>query len=222
MGLVKTGWTRKSEPRIGVDESGKGDYFGPLVIAGALITPEQEPDLIRLGVRDSKSISDSSIKKTAAELGKILPHTKIAIGPKKYNALHLQMKNVNRILAWGHARAIENLLEKHPVQLAVSDQFGDESLILNALMQKGKNIKLVQRHRGEEDLAVACASILARAEFLLRLEQLSKHFGVNLPKGMSDLTLKAGRQLVNKAGERALEEAAKIHFKTTAKILAEH
>lgn len=220
MGLVKTGWTLKSEPRIGVDESGKGDYFGPLVTAGAVVDPEKEPQLIRLGIRDSKSISDYTIKQMSAELIKIVPYSTVVIGPKKYNQLHLKMNNVNRILAWAHSRAIENLLAQHPVKLAVSDQFGDESLIRNALMRKGKEIKLVQRHRGEEDLAVACASVIARSEFLARLDQLSRQFGMELPKGASDLVIDAGKRLVKKSGIDALEQTAKTHFKTTSKILA--
>jgi len=218
MGLVKTGWTQKSEPRIGADESGKGDYFGPLVIAAALVLPAQEPELIRMGVRDSKAISDIMVGKTAAELEKTLPSTKVVIGPKRYNELHLQMKNVNRLLAWGHARAIENLLEQHPARLAVSDQFGDENLIRDALLQKGKTIKLIQRHRGEDDLAVAAASIIARAEFLARLAQLSAAAGFELPKGASEV-IPAGKKLVAKRGPEALTEFAKLHFKTTGKIL---
>jgi len=219
MGLIKTGWREKSEPRIGIDESGKGDYFGPLVVAGVVISPEQEPQLIRLGIRDSKSISDDAIKKISEELIKIVPYSKVVIGPKRYNELHREMKNVNHILAWAHSRAIENLLEKHPVKLAVADQFGDESLILNALMQKGKGIKLVQRHRGEEDLAVACASVIARAEFLYRLEQLSQEFGIAFPKGVSEQVIEAGKKLVRKAGADSLQNVAKTHFKTTALIM---
>ena len=218
MGLIKTGWMKKPEPRIGVDESGKGDYFGPLVVAGALVEPDEEHQLIRLGVRDSKQISDNSIRQIAGELQKILPHSKVVIGPKRYNELHQKMRNVNRILAWAHARAIENLLEKHHIRLAVSDQFGDESYLLSALLEKGKEIKLLQRAKGEEDLAVASASIIARAEFLSRLEQLSREFGIDLPKGISEQTIEAGKKLVAKSGVEVLEEVAKLHFKTTIKI----
>lgn len=220
MGLIKTGWRPVSEPRIGIDESGKGDYFGPLIIASALITKEQEPQLIKLGVRDSKTISDSSVKQISQKLEKIIPHSKIIISPKKYNELHLKLKNVNLILAWAHARAIENLLEKHPANLAISDQFGDQNYLLNALLEKGKKIKLVQRHHAEEDLAVASASIIARAEFLSRLEKLSKEFGIKFPKGISEQTIIAGKMLVDKMGPKILEETAKIHFKTTNKILS--
>lgn len=219
MGLIKTGWREKSELRIGIDESGKGDYFGPLVVVAAVIDPEKEPQLIRLGVRDSKRISDALVKQIAEELQKIIPFSKVIINPKKYNELHFKMKNVNRILAWAHSRALENLLEKHPVQLAVADQFGDESLIQKALLEKGKQIQLVQRHRGEEDLAVASASVIARAEFLSRLDQFSREFGIELPKGVSEEVISAGKKLVAKKGAQALEEVAKTHFKITQKII---
>ena len=218
-GLIKAGFSPKSETRIGVDESGKGDFFGPLVAAGALVTPEIENQLVRLGVRDSKTISGSSIQAIAAELKKIVPHSKIVINPKKYNELHLKMNNLNRMLAWAHARAIENLLEKHEARLAVSDQFGDENYLKTALMQKGRQVKLVQRHRAEQDLAVAAASIFARAEFLKRMDELSEKAGIILPRGVSEQVIEAGKKLVEKFGVDGLDEFSKTHFKTTQKLI---
>jgi ribonuclease HIII len=218
-GLIRTGFTPKSETRIGVDESGKGDFFGPLVAAGALVTPEVENQLVRLGVRDSKTVSGSSIQAIAAELKNIVPHAKIVINPKKYNELHLKMNNLNSMLAWAHARAIENLLEKHEAKLAVSDQFGDESYLKKALLQKGKSIKLIQRHRAEQDLAVAAASIFARSEFLNKMDELSEKAGIVLPRGVSDAVIEAGKKLVEKFGIDGLDEFAKTHFKTTQKLI---
>ena len=218
-GMISAGFSPKPETRIGVDESGKGDFFGPLVAAGALVAPEIENQLIRLGVRDSKTIAGSSIQAIAAELIKIVPHSKIVINPARYNQLHLEMKNLNRMLAWAHARAIENLLEKHDAKLAVSDQFGDESYLKNALLQKGRQVKLVQRHRAEQDLAVAAASILARAEFLKRMDELSEKAGIVLPRGVSDEVIETGKKLVAKFGITGLDEFAKTHFKTTQKLI---
>lgn len=218
-GLIQAGLSPESETRIGVDESGKGDFFGPLVTAGALVTPEQENQLVRLGVRDSKTISGASILNMARELGKIVPHSKIVINPRKYNELHLKMNNVNRMLAWAHARAIENLLEKHEAGLAVSDQFGDESYLLKALLEKGRQVKLIQRHRAEADLAVACASIFARAEFLKRMDELSEKAGITLPRGASELVIEAGKKLVAKFGINGLDEFAKTHFRTTQQLI---
>jgi len=217
-GLIKTRLSLESEPRIGVDESGKGDFFGPLVAAAALVTPDIESQLIRLGVRDSKTISTTTVENIAAELEKTVPHSKVVINPARYNQLHQEMKNLNRMLAWAHARAIENLLQKHQVRLAVSDQFGDEDYLRKALLEKGKQIKLIQRHRAEQDLAVAAASIIARAEFLKKIDELSKKAGINLPRGASEEVIQAAKKLVAKKGKDALNDFAKTHFKTAAKI----
>ncbi len=144
----------------------------------------------------------------------------VSIGPEKYNELYAKLRNLNRLLAWGHARAIENILERVDCERAVTDQFGDKSLVLDALMKKGRSIELVQQPRAEEDLAVAAASILARAEFLDRLKALSRDAGIELPKGAAPLVEEAGVRLVKASGPDALGSFAKLHFKTTARVLA--
>jgi len=204
--------------RIGIDESGKGDYFGPLVIAAAHVTPEIEPELRLMEVRDSKRISDGRVLEIARELRQVCKHSIVTINPQKYNELYPKFRNLNRLLAWGHARALENLLEQVDCPLAIADQFGDERFVLNALLEKGKKIQLVQRTKAEADLAVAAASILARAEFLLRLKRLSDEIGTTLPKGATHVEL-AARMVVKKHGEAMLENVAKLHFKTTKSVL---
>ena len=206
--------------RIGSDESGKGDYFGPLVIAAAFVTPEIEPDLKLMEVRDSKRISDGRVLELARDLRQVCKHSIVAIGPQRYNELYDKIRNLNRLLAWGHARALENLLEQVNCELAIADQFGDERFILNALLEKGKRIRLVQRPKAEEDLAVAAASILARAEFLTRLKRLSDEVGTSLPKGASPAVELAARMVVKKHGRERLSTIAKLHFKTTLAVLA--
>jgi ribonuclease HIII len=206
--------------RIGSDESGKGDYFGPLVIAAAFVTPEIEPDLKLMEVRDSKKISDGRVLELARDLRQVCKHSIVAIGPQRYNELYEKIRNLNRLLAWGHARALENLLEQVNCNLAIADQFGDERFILNALLEKGKRIRLVQRPKAEEDLAVAAASILARAEFLTRLRRLSDEVGTSLPKGASPSVELAARMVVKKHGRERLSTIAKMHFKTTLAVLA--
>jgi len=206
--------------RIGSDESGKGDYFGPLVIAAAFVTPEIEPDLKLMEVRDSKRISDGRVLELARDLRQVCKHSIVAIGPQRYNELYEKIRNLNRLLAWGHARALENLLEQVTCELAIADQFGDERFILNALLEKGKRIRLVQRPKAEEDLAVAAASILARAEFLTRLKRLSDEVGTSLPKGASPAVELAARMVVKKHGRERLSTIAKLHFKTTLAVLA--
>src|SRR5688572_6484780 len=140
--------------RIGIDESGKGDYFGPLVIAAVFVDATTQEELTLMAVRDSKKISDGRILELAPDIKTICPHSVIAIGPQKYNELYGKIRNLNRLLAWGHAKALETLLERVSCERAISDQFGDERLILNALQEKGRRIVLEQRTKAESDLAV--------------------------------------------------------------------
>jgi len=161
------------------------------------------------------------ILELAPDIKTICPHSVIAIGPQKYNELYAKIKNLNRLLAWGHAKALENLLERVSCERAISDQFGDERLILNALQQKGRKIVLEQRTKAESDLAVAAASILARAEFLIRLKRLSDEVGTTLPKGASPAVELAGKMVVKKHGQERLRGVAKLHFKTTKAVLGE-
>jgi ribonuclease HIII len=207
--------------RIGIDESGKGDYFGPLVIAAVFVDATTQGELRLMEVRDSKKISDGRVLEMAPDIKTICPHSVIAIGPQKYNELYAKIKNLNRLLAWGHAKALENLLERGVTcERAISDQFGDERLILNVLQEKGQKITLEQRPRAESDLAVAAASILARAEFLIRLKRLSSEVGTTLPKGASPAVELAAKMVVKKHGQDRLGTIAKLHFKTTKAVLA--
>lgn len=208
-------------PRIGIDESGKGDYFGPLVAAGVYVDDSSELPLIELGVVDSKRLSDARIAKLSTEIKSRCPHSVVAIGPARYNQLYASMRNVNTMLAWAHARCLENLLSDVECGLAVSDQFGDESYLLKALMEKGRQVTLEQHPRAEVDVAVAAASILARAEFVRRLAALSQQAGIELPKGASDpRILEAASQIAAShspqgSGRSALAGYAKLHFRTT-------
>ncbi len=206
--------------RIGSDESGKGDYFGPLVVAAFYLPEGQEEVLRELRVRDSKTTSDNRVRELADILKRGYVHSVVTIGPEKYNELYEKLRNLNRLLAWGHARAIENILLEKNVKTAVTDQFGDQAFVLNALMKRGRTIDLVQKPKAEEDPAVAAASILARAEFLKRLHFLSKDVGVELPKGSSPQAEAAAVELVRRNGPDILRRAAKLHFKMTARILA--
>ena len=212
-----------SQPHMGIDESGKGDFFGPLVIAAAYVDDRLAAKYKEMNVRDSKTItSDRKAEEMARDLRGLLGQrfALVTIGPRAYNRLYATMRNVNRILAWGHARAIENLLEKVPgCPRAVSDQFGPTHQIERALMQKGKNIKLEQRPKAESDPAVAAASILARAGFLAALRDLQKKLGIEIPKGASNLVQDAAQKIIEKQGPQILLDVAKCHFRTTDVIL---
>lgn len=211
-----------SGTRIGTDEVGKGDYFGPLVVGGVIANDAQVEQLQELGVKDSKALSDTTIKTLAVKIRKFLQpaqHTFILINPAKYNMLHKEMgNNVNRILGWGHARAIENLLIANPVcKTAIADQFGDQSYIEKALMRNGKKINLIQSPKGEREATVAAASILARAELVDRFYEMNNTYGLTFPKGSTDV-IETAKKFVLNYGDRALLNVAKVHFSITQKI----
>ena len=213
-----------AEPHMGVDESGKGDFFGPLVISAAYIDKPLLEKMRELDVKDSKNItSDKKALYIGSELRKLLGKrfSLVSIGPAAYNRLYSKMRSVNRILAWGHARAIENLLEAVPdCPKAISDQFGDKKTVERALMQKGRGIELVQRHKAESDMAVAAASIIAREAFLRALLKMQKEYGMEFKKGASAAVCDAAAALVRNHSPETLLKTAKCHFKTTDKVLA--
>jgi len=214
------------EPHIGIDESGKGDFFGPLVVAAAYTDGTTAKALLAAGVKDSKQIgSDAKAIEIAEKIVEILGPTRqtvLAVGPEKYNELYGKFKNLNRFLAWGHATVLESLLTAHPgCPRAISDQFANPAVLKAALKERGKTIELVQMTKAEADVAVAAASILARAEFLRRLEKLGEKAGVVLPKGASGAVAAAGRKIFAAQGSEALARVAKRHFKTFSEITGE-
>src|SRR5881296_2539390 len=177
------------EPHFGVDESGKGDFFGPLVIAGVYVDPGIARKFLDAGVVDSKRIgSDTRIRALADMIRKSslgLVET-VLIGPAKYNELYEKFGNLNRLLGWGHARVIENLLARKPGCLrSLSDQFADAGVIRASLLKHGRKIAIEQRPRAESDIAVAAASVLAREAFINWLERKSKELGLRLERGVS-------------------------------------
>lgn len=208
-------------PRIGIDESGKGDFFGPLCVAGVYATPENLAQLQAIGVRDSKRLTDIQIAKLAKQIKEVCLYHIIRINPVKYNEIYANFKNLNRLLAWGHATAIEQLVSKSGCQEVLIDQFADEWVVESALKRKNLTVRLSQRHRAEQDLVVAAASILARQAFLEGLEKLSQEIGLTLPKGASQATIEAGKKIVAKWGEEKLLQVCKQHFKTFTVVLGQ-
>jgi ribonuclease HIII len=206
-------------PRIGIDEAGKGDFFGPLCIAGVYANEQLIKKLLEFGVRDSKRMSDQTVLKLATKIKQTCPHSIVRIPPKRYNELYDNFRNLNYLLGWGHATAIAELNEKTSCTKATIDQFANEHVVIEALERKKISIELTQRHRGEEDPVVAAASILARAAFLEGLKKLSDEYGIELPKGASDAVVKAGKQLVEKYGDGILPNVAKSHFKTFSSVV---
>lgn len=212
-------------PHFGVDESGKGDFFGPLVIAGVYVNRDIARIFQKAGITDSKRIgSDKKIRDLADVVKKTqgAVHNIVEIGPLKYNEMIARNGNLNKVLAWGHARVIENLLARRPdCPRALSDQFANPRMIQNALMSEGKKITLDQRTKAESDLAVAAASILARERFIDAMEKSGKRFGVKLPRGASAEVKRIACELAAAHTPEILREVAKTHFKTASEIAPE-
>jgi len=210
------------EPHFGVDESGKGDFFGPLVISGVYVDRGIARKLLDAGVVDSKRIgSDSRIRALADTIRKTslgMVET-VLIGPAKYNELYEKFENLNRLLGWGHARVIENLLAKKPAcPRSLSDQFADARVISASLLKQGRNITVEQRPRAESDIAVAAASVVAREAFINWLERKGRELGIRLDRGVSPGVKEAARKLVETTGPATLRDVAKIHFRTAHEI----
>ena len=214
------------EPHFGVDECGKGDFFGPLVIAGVYVDHGIARKLLDAGVQDSKRIGSDAriralaqlIRKTAAGLIET-----VLIGPQKYNELYEKFGNLNKLLGWGHARVIENLLAKKPdCPRALSDQFADARVIEQSLLRHGRKIDIKQRTKAESDIAVAAASILAREAFINWLERRGKELGLRLERGASANVKETAKKVVEMSGPGALREVAKVHFRTANEVAPNH
>lgn len=223
--LVQTEDPRQFEPHAGIDESGKGDFFGPLCVACVYTDEAIARRLIKAGVTDSKSISSSRKMLELAELirreasGR---YSLVVVDPEAYNRLYAKFGNLNRLLAWGHAKALEELLGRCPdCPRALSDQFAQsKETVERALQERGRRIVFEQRTKAEADIAVAAASILARAEFVVRMRELGESaIGRELPRGVSSQVLETAREMVAKLGGEQLHRYAKMHFKTAAEVL---
>lgn len=215
-------------PHIGTDEAGKGDYFGPLVCAACYLDAGTAEELRALGVRDSKTLSDRTIRVLAEKIRLRLPgrFAVVTLAPPRYNSLYAELqnegKNLNSLVAWGHARGIQDLFERGVrVEFAIIDKFADEHYLNERLSNDTRrgNMRLEHRIKAESDIAVAAASILARDRFIGWLDEAASKLGSVLPKGAGPQVIAAGRTLVATRGASILSEYAKISFKTTRSIL---
>jgi ribonuclease HIII len=212
-----------ARPHMGVDESGKGDFFGPLVVVAAYVDERLVEAMREMDVRDSKRItSDDKAMGMGGELRRLLGNrfSVVRIGPRAYNRLYAKMRNLNRLLAWAHARAIEDLLDVVPdCPRAISDQFGRKDQVEKALMHRGRKIELIQQPRAESDIAVAAASVIARDLFLRSLKKMEQDYDCRCPKGASAQVREAAVDLVKKREPAVLLDTVKCHFKTTDEVL---
>lgn len=207
---------------IGTDESGKGDFFGGLSVAGVYIDSDSEEILRSAGVKDSKSLTDNKIIQLNALIYATLGAESIAticLTPTEYNINYpLYGSNVNIMLARAHTRIIEMLLSKHDCSNVVIDQFCEESTIFNALHTLGSKANILLTPRAERDIAVAAASIVARANFIEQMENLSQQCGFELPKGANAIVVDKAKQVKRQLGADRLSDFVKTHFKTIDKI----
>ena len=238
LGAATLGYEKELNPELftahaGSDESGKGDYFGPLVVCAAFTDEKLSDEMAKLGVKDCKQMSDKSVLAVGANLRALLGpdrYSVVKLGNPAYNRLYAKMRNINRMLAWAHATAIEELLGKIPeCARVVIDQFAPtEATILRALKPRGKAAKIEQRHKAESDIAVAAASVIARELFIRACLDMGKAcFGENagddekIPLGSSDPRVRElAEKMVKEHGANWLMNNAKAHFQTTDKVLA--
>lgn len=210
-------------PWAGVDESGKGDYFGPLVSAAVVVTPESAAELAAAGVRDSKKLTDKRVAALAPLVRETAASWKVTmVAPPDYNDVYARWradgKRLNQMLAATHVESICAVLGAQPAY-AIVDQFADARVVDGAAEGRCGGLRIVQFPRAEADVAVAGASIVAREAFLDWMAEASERVGVTLPKGAGPHVVAAARALVEERGEEVLHDLAKLHFATTAQVL---
>jgi ribonuclease HIII len=208
-----------TEPVAGSDESGKGDYFGPLVVAAVVVDPSQEATLAEAGVRDSKQMGDTATHRAAAAIRQLCPHAVCALTPTEYNEHHERDRNVALFLAQKHAEALAAAIGDAPAcARVVIDQFTFAERLEDALKQHKVDLPVEIRPRAEDNPAVAAASVMARSEFLIGLRDLGTEYGLELPKGAGQNVETVGRRFFQDYGMGALRTVAKVHFKTTKRV----
>ena len=239
---VSLGYEKVLSPELfsahaGSDESGKGDYFGPLVVCCAFTDERLSDEMAKLGVKDCKQMSDKAVLSVGSALRRLLGpdgYAVVKLGPAAYNRLYAKVRNVNRLLAWAHGTAIEELLTKRPgCPRVVVDQFAPtEATVRRALKERGRKAKVEQRHKAESDVAVAAASVIARELFMRDVLKMGEEvFGPapadgaearrTVPMGSSDPRVRAlAEEMARAHGPTWLMNHCKAHFRTTDKVLA--
>ena len=210
---------------MGSDESGKGDYFGPLVVAAVCLDRKGGEALLAAGVKDCKALTDEKV----LALGKVVQDTAMAVSVlvmkphiynMRYNQVHNEGGSLNTLLALGHVAALKQAWQKYPqCKWALVDQFARNNAIPDGVHAFAPDMNVLQRPRAEEDIAVASASVLARAAFLRALQQMAPEAGIGrIPKGGGEAATNAARRLVQKQGMEVLERFVKVHFANTNKL----
>lgn len=206
-------------PRIGSDEAGKGDFFGPLCVCSVFANEKGVQKLLDLGITDSKKISDKKILTLAPQIKKCTRYSAVCIYPEKYNSLYEKFHNLNYMLAWAHYKAIEAVVKDTRCKKVTVDKFASPTLIETHFKKANIQLDLLQVPRAESDIVVAAASVLAREAFLKGLEKLEEEHQISLPKGASSLVKQAGIKIGRESGVDVLEKVSKKHFKTFQEVI---
>ncbi|CAN5442631.1 MAG: hypothetical protein M3494_01815 [Actinomycetota bacterium] len=207
-------------PRVGTDEAGKGEYFGPLVVAGVrVLSGETDGKLLSIGVRDSKDIGLAEVRRLAGEIYELVGDANIravCLPPREYETRREKAgSNVNRLLGEMNAEIITHLQSE--VEVAVVDAFGVKAAeYVEASLSGG--VRVEARPRAEDDAAVAAASIIARSRYLEEMDKLSEGVGFELPRGSTHV-IGAAKRVYGERGREGLRDVAKVHFSTTDKVV---
>lgn len=208
---------------IGSDEVGTGDYFGPIVVTASFVSTEQFEYLEKLGVRDSKKITDEKIKEIAVQLIEKIPHVTTIMDNKTYNNAQEKNANMNKIKAYLHNKAIYTLMSKGKYNYAkiVIDEFCSKENYYKYLEGIDNVVNHITFLTKAEDqvFSVAVSSIISRYVFLREMDKLSDSIHIPLPKGAGEEVNKIGKEIVTKYDKDKLNEIAKLNFKNTNKIL---
>ena len=202
----------------GSDESGKGDFFGSLVVAAVVVDDSTAGKLARAGVKDCKLLTDKKILELEAVIKQnVVDFSVLELKPKVYNLRYEQVAaqggKLNQLLGFGHVAALTKVLERQEdCHSALIDQFTTSTVNIRALKERFPGCSVRQQPKAESDLAVAAASVLARAQFLHTMEALSQAAGMHLPKGGGAQATECARQLAAKLGKAALRDYVKLHF----------
>lgn len=212
--------TTNQYPQAGSDEVGTGDYFGPVCVCASYVTQDNIDFLIKLGVRDSKQMSDADMLKIGPLLMERIPHSLLIVHPQKYNRVH-ESNNLNAIKAKLHNQAYINLAKKIELpSFKIIDQFTPETSYYRYLKNEPQIIRGIHFETKAEDkyLSVAVGSIISRYGFLKTWEEMEKKYNMTLPKGSGDKVDIVAQAFVERYGLERLGEIAKLHFKNTEKI----
>ncbi|MDR1435312.1 MAG: ribonuclease HIII [Puniceicoccales bacterium] len=206
----------------GLDESGKGDFFGPVVTACVIAGGNEVRMLRKVGVKDSKSIGSDRVildlEKKIREAENVVVEV-MALSMEKYNELHRRFgNNLNQLLGWMHACSLKNALKRRYVAQGLLDQFSKSPIVQGFIRRDFPDFELAMRTKAESDPVVAAASIVARAEYVRRMEKLSEAAKVILPKGASRGVIEIGKKIFAAEGAEGLAKYGKIHFKTFREI----